>query len=635
MRMLESFFNRLSCLAPRKFALLVAFAMVLGLSPALSQEETSSSAPALTEESFTDLSSKIFANKSFTKLKDGFSAQAIEKIPDPLLRDVASAMKAGKYDVKNRFRVHTAYEPVNILAKRLKTSEYSKYENPTGILFSADEPAIIYMEGIKDDAPQLKVRDFPENKEDSKPLKNGINILSLKNGGMGYISYYTPNYKTAPKIKAHILTGKVNGVFDSSVNKARDWKPILNNTCAPTLDIVGKHVHLVYATEQLKKFCPERGLELINLYDRIITFQHEMMGLIKYKIRPKNRMLGRSIWNGFMHADGMGAAFHYNTLNELADPDKLKKGAWGVAHEFGHVNQTRPGMKWVSTTEVTNNLFSIWTQYQLNPSYINLEDEPHNDGDGNRVKGGRFNSYLNYAIVHGEQWLCQKGPDKMKDYENGGDHFVKLCPLWQLQLFFMVARQSNPQFLPDIFEIVRKTDESKLSNGQMQLNFMKNVCDVTQIDMTDFFVTVGMLKPIDKDMDDYSRAQLTITQEDCDKLIAYAKKYRKPSSPVVHYISRRSVDAYKNKLPVTGTYGQGVEEKPNHTLIVSHDIWKNVTVFEAYKDDKLERITLVGTNYPEDNSATLVQYPDGCTRLEAVAWNGKRTLVFGKRPEAK
>ncbi|MDR2981691.1 MAG: M60 family metallopeptidase, partial [Puniceicoccales bacterium] len=354
------------------------------------------------------------------------------------------------------------------------------------------------------------------------------------------------------------------------------------------------------------------------------------MGLVKYNRVPKNRMLGRVIWKGFMHADGMGAAFHFNTMKELADPDKLPKSSWGVAHEFGHVNQTRPGMKWVSTTEVTNNLFSIRTQYQLHPAYINLEDEMHNDGDGNRVRGGRFNAYLNYAIVHGEQWLCQRGPDKMKEYESGGDHFVKLCPLWQLQLYFMVAKEGNPDFLPDIFEIVRNTDEKGKSNGDLQLAFMRNVCDVTKQDMTDFFVKIGMLKPIDKDMDDYTRGQLTITQKDCDDLIAYAKKYRKPDSPVVYYISRRSVDAYKNKLPVSGSYGQGIEEKGS-TRIISHEVWKNVTVFEAYKGDKLERITLVGTNYPEDNSATLVQYPEGCTRIEAVAWDGTRTLVYGKR----
>lgn len=614
------------------FLLLASVAVWGSPLPAFSQEEP---APLdyskITEESLkTDLP-RYFEDKALTKVK---SKIKVDQIENPFIRQLVTAAKSGQYDVKSRAHTYTAYEPVNILAKRMKTSEYSKYENPTGICFEDDEKVVLYADGIKEEGISLKVRDFRDNKEFSHPIENGINVFPVKNRGLAYISYYTPNFKTAPKIKVHILSGKVNGVFDSSVHKKEDWAKILNGTTCEMLDIVGKQVHLVYSTEKLKEFCPERGLELINLYDELIHMQHQIMGLIKYKKQPKNRMLGRSMWRGFMHADGMGAAFHNDTLKELADPDRLRKGAWGVSHEFGHVNQVRPGMKWVSTTEVTNNLYSIWAQYKMNPAYVNLEDEHHNDGDGNRVKGGRFNAYLNYAIVHGEQWLCQRGPDKMNDYQNGGDHFVKLCPLWQLQLYFMVARQGNPEFLADIFEIVRNTDETKLSNGQLQLNFMKNVCDTTKQDLTDFFVTAGMLKPIDKDMDDYSRAQLTITKADCDKLIRYAKKYKKPASPVIHYISRRSVDAYIKRLPVSGTYGEGVAVKGN-TITVSHDVWKNVTVFEAYKDKELVRITLVGTNFPEDNSATLVQYPEGCTSLEAVSWDGKRTLVYGKRPGGK
>ena len=191
-------------------------------------------------------------------------------------------------------------------------------------------------------------------------------------------------------------------------------------------------------------------------------------------------------------------------------------GTWCIAHELGHVNQIRPGLKWVSTTEVTNNIYSVWCRFLLEPDYLNLEQERVNDGDDNHVLGGRFDSYLNYGIVKGEQWLCQRGQDRMKDYENGGDHFVKLCPLWQLQLYYAVAGHGNawncPDWFADVAQIVRNTDESKLPHGELQLNFMKNVADVVKEDLSDFFVKVGMLKPIDKDMDDYSRAQLTITQ---------------------------------------------------------------------------------------------------------------------------
>ena len=585
----------------------------------------------------------VFADKALTRLKPETTDAQIKAIKNPLLQKLAAALKAGKHDLRNRYKTHEAYEPVKTLARRLKTSDYSKFENPTGIHFAKDDQAVLWVEGAGKEKPELRVRDFGASggKEKSYPLKDGLNIIKLEGGGLGYISYYTERFKTAPKIKVHVITGKVNGVFDSSVNKAEEWKGVLAGAVCDTLDIVGRRVHLVYPVDALRAFCPERGMDLINLYDRIIGIQWEMMGLIKYDRVPKNRMFGRVVWKGYMFADAIGAGFHNNTMKTVANPDTVLEKSWGVAHEFGHVNQARPGMKWNATTEVTNNLYSIWTQYLLHPAANRLEDEMKNDGDGNKVKGGWFNAYLNYAIIHGEQWHCQRGPGAMTNYENGGDLMVKLCPLWQLMLYFMVAKnEGTAEFLPDIFEIVRKMDDGKIAremddekgliSGHYQLAFMRNVCDVNKLDMTDFFITTGMLKPIDKELKDYGLKRLTITQEDCDALVAHAKRYPKPASPVIHYISRRSVEAFRNKLPVQGTYNQGVTAE-GAARIISHAVWKNALVFEAYKGDKLERITLVGTNYPEDNSATLVQFPEGCTRIEAVAWDGTRTLVHGKR----
>lgn len=139
-----------------------------------------------------------------------------------------------------------------------------------------------------------------------------------------------------------------------------------------------------------------------------------------------------------------------------------------------------------------------------------------------------------------------------------------------------------------------------------------------------------MLKPIDQELDDYTCARMTITEADCKNLIAYARKYKKPESPVIYYISVNSAEAYKNRLPVRGVYNQGVTEQGNRR-IVSHDVWKNAVVFETYKDREMVRITMAGTD-SRDNSSTTVPYPEGSTRIEAVSWDGRRTLVYGKRP---
>lgn len=145
-------------------------------------------------------------------------------------------------------------------------------------------------------------------------------------------------------------------------------------------------------------------------------------------------------------------------------------------------------------------------------------------------------------------------------YPYGGDHFVKLCPLWQLLLYYReIVGGEKRDWYGDVAEIVRNTDESQLTNGQLQLNFMRNTMDVVKEDLTDFFIKAGMLKPIDKELDDYARGQMTITQTDCDELVKYASKYPKPATPVLYYLSANSEKSFKDKLAVEGTYNEGVK----------------------------------------------------------------------------
>lgn len=585
----------------------------------------------LSEKDFTGAEASLFRDGFFTELRPGATAARVGTMTNPVLREVATALMAKNFDVPARRRSYEAYEPVEILAKRLKTSAYSKFENPTGIYFDSGDQAVLNVSGLGKNSAKLRVANFGrEGGDQSYPLKDGLNVIPLKNSGLAYVSYYASDFEKAPKLEISVLTGKVNGVFNAPTSTNEDWKRLLAGAFSETIDIVGKQVQLIYPVAELRKSCPERGLELVALYDGIIRDQHEIMGLVKYKRVPKNHILGRVIWKGFMHADGIGAAFINTAMANIADPDKIPSNGWGIAHEFGHVDQTRPGMMWVSTTEVTNNIYSAVSNYRLNPAGMRLEHEKIDGGDGNgNVIGGRFNAYLNSALVAKEQWLCQRGPDKMKGYENGGDHFVKLAPLWQLQLFFAIAGHGPANFYADIYEKVRNTDESRLSNGELQLNFMRNTCDALKLDLTSFFTLVGMLKPIDKDMDDYTRAQLTITQAQCDDLVRYAARYKKPDSPVIFYISANSVDAYKNRAAVQGSADQGVSGEDGKRTI-DHAVWKNVAAFETYRGAELVKIAMTGTG-SKDNSSTLVQYPAGSTRIEAVSWDGKRSLVTGAR----
>ena len=75
---------------------------------------------------------------------------------------------------------------------------------------------------------------------------------------------------------------------------------------------------------------------------------------------------------------------------------------------LGHVNQISPGLKWVSTTEVTNNVYSVCVRYQFGRDSMPLEQEKCNDGNNNNVLGGRFNFISIMVLSKGSSGSAKK-----------------------------------------------------------------------------------------------------------------------------------------------------------------------------------------------------------------------------------
>lgn len=578
----------------------------------------------------------LFSKENLTALKKGVGLKKIEKIKSPAIKETAILLHNNQYPLDDRFKSYEAYLSPFTLAKQLKTSPYSQFENPTGIYFEKGDEAVLWVGDTNGFKIELRVTNWgDENFTDKKyPLKEGYNRLTIEEKGNSYISYFSEAGETNHKIDVHILGGRVNGVFDVEKDDNNRWDSLLANAASPVLDILGKKVQLAYPVESLVRESPGQGFELIQLYDSIITFQHQIMGLVKYNREPKNHIFGRVIWKGFMHADGIGAAFHDNTMKEVANVEKLRKSSWGVAHEFGHVNQVRPGMKWTGTTEVTNNIYSVWTQYLFNPDAPKLEREKLRDYDGPKI-GGRITAYMESAFVHNQPWLTQAGNDRWdreRPRDWGGDHFVKLVPLWQLQLYFAVAGENNswgnPDFYGDIFirAIDAPASEKEEQASYYQLEFIKNACDAAQLDLTDFFEMSRMLYPIDLWVDDYTCSQMTITEADISNVKQYASKYKKPETPVLHYITANSVDIYRNKSTLSGNSGNGFV-KEEDKIVVDNELWENAVAFETYADEKLVKVAFVGAG-SDDLKTTVVHFPEGATSVKAVGWDGERIEVL-------
>ena len=575
---------------------------------------------------------KFFTDITCSELVGGTTVADITQIKNTFLQNIAAYLLAGQYPAEYRVQNYEPYREVSDLAEELKTSTYSQFENMTGMFFEQNEEVIVFVGATNGENLNLRVTDFGQTGDDyTYPLSEGLNVLSMKGKGNGYLGYYTPNYQSASPIKVHIASGQVNGYFDSEKHNDEDGKVLLDNAVSDIMDIRGERVHLAYSVNALRNQCYGRMDELINIYDNIVSSEQSIMGLEKYNRLPKNRMFGRVIWSGYMHADGWGAAFHDDTMGNVANPDNLMKNNWGVAHEFGHVNQVRPGMKWVGTTECTNNIYSAWAQYIYTPNNLRLEHE----NVGGTI-GGRFNAFLNNGLIKGQEWGIQGGPDSNYGIDSdgtwGGDHFVKLAPLWQLHMYYHIAGEGNawhkPYFWAEIFEKVRTTNETGLTDGELQINFVKNACDAVQQDLSDFFIKIGMLKEVDKMFGDYTSAQKKITQAMIDEAISYVSQYPKPETDYIYYISGNCIDAFKNKKQIIGQFNAGVTGST--TKQISHSNWQNVTVFETYVVDELTKITMVGTG-SNGNTYTKVPYPLGSTRIEAVGYDGTRELVYGAR----
>lgn len=573
----------------------------------------------------------IFADEVLSELRPGVTADRIAQIDNPFFRSIASALLNDSYDKEFRVQEYEPYPTLKETARALKTGNYNPFENPTGMYFSSGSDVIVVMGDTGGENLSLRVHNFTNDSDETFILHKGINKLRVKNNGLGYVSYYTTGWKSAKPVKIHIASGKVNGYFDIAKHTAADWQRLVNGAVSSYFDLKGERVNLAFTTQDLRTYCTN-GYELVKVYDELVDMQHEIMGLVKYGCQPKNHMFGRTVASGYF-ADGMGVGIAKDAMDKAADEKTIREYIWGPAHEFGHVNQIRPGLKWLGTTEVTNNVYSALISYHYT-NKISLETEDCRIDASNHELGGRMNCYLTYGVAHGEPWMFQFGQDKMNGYaETGGDHIVKLCPLWQLMLYYRLSDGASWQkrdWYADVAQVVRTTDDAAFSNGEHQLNFMRNTMDKVGEDLTDFFIKAGMLKPIDKTFDDYGVGTITITQEDVDELVEYAKRYPKPASPVIYYISSQSLPAYVKQLDVQGTYGIGITDNGNDTFTVSHNLWKNVTVFETYRGETLDRVTMVGTDSP-DRSTTLVRYPAGSTRIEAVAWDGTRTLVYGSR----
>ena len=613
--------------------------------------------------------SNYFSDDLCTTLRSGVTSS--NGIADADVKALVEAMLADPAGYK-KFRVgeYKAYMTLETLRQKLGVnSYYSSFENPTGIYLKKGESCIVAVSDIGDEPVRLKMRNWLLNNESSSyPLRNGLNFITATTEGNVFVDYYTDDYKSAPEVKMHFINAPVRGYWDQETMDDDDWTKILNNLTeendSSILVVQAKHVQVAYPVFCWKKYCPQpvQVDSLMTMYQQILWAERDMLGVEKYNIEYPNRQFAyvvKEFSGGAMAAGGEGTLTPVYSMDGVMTPDGADLWVWGIAHEFGHTNQVNPGLRWSGCIEVTNNIYSSWAELHVNnvTGYLRLEDEVMTGGEF-RMRGGRMQAYFEEALRKEKPWMLHEGQDFYNETprteevdeidENGNstgkkvtvtkrnyDHFVKLTPFWQLNLWGTKAEKCK-DIIPMTVQGIRTqrstSNFSAIYNtaGKEQMNWMKLACDSAKINLLPFFEKAGMLRPINAHIDSWN----IITEEMINELKNHVARQGYPTpTEEINYINGHNYHIYRDglKLNVAEVHG----ELNGEMVTIQHSMAQNAVAFETYNiNDELIRITMYGLGSDDAHSYTQVLYPssldpsENAAYIMAVGYDGERQRVY-------
>lgn len=557
----------------------------------------------------------LFTDVTCSELKPGITDEDIEACEYPFFKNIAYYMKRDKYPKQFRIASFKAYEYPDRQAAFNKTSPYSMLDNPTGIF--VDAGTMIVMVGEMDKAYlDIRIQDMDApngdgfNSSVTYSLRTGINKIITMKKGLVYIMYHVnDDPANHPEIKVHFASGNINGYFDSSKHTREQWNILVNGAVDNYFDVVGKYAHLTFPVSKLKN--TSNGKDLIDIFDNIVYQEQLFLGLRKYNNNggagtdTDNRMFRNRMYFNVMYGQGdymystsYHTAYNFSTMDNLCSVDQMKTNNWGPAHEVGHSNQTRPGLRWFGLTEVTNNICSMHIQRLYN-NKSRLETTAPNSSYSNYYEHAMTLAFSNNDVFHAKL----------------GDVFDKLVPFWQLELY-MDYVLGKKDFYKDVYEHVR-ANPNLPTDGERQIEFAFICSKAAQLDLTDYFVKWGFLTAGSYAFNDsYTNGKVEVTQTQVNELKNRIKDlgYNAPKHHF-EYICDDNLLVYQN----VGTVVRGTAIRSGSKLTMSG--WQNVVAYEI--TDNAGKIIFVS---PQSSFTVSTTLPEGF-KVNAIAANGTKTQV--------
>ena len=546
----------------------------------------------------------IFTDLSCSELKEGVTKADIIALgaESPVIAVAAATPLMentyGEKDKEFRIRTYDAFSDNTVMFKELYTQMYTAMDNPTGVHVNSGEVMTVCLDkapehqkirlaiyGDNGDEPNYGGGGLGEAANQIVGLRPGVNSFTTTASGMLYVLNTSEDLSQYNEpVKVHILpsAGDVQGFFDLATMKTNEKLQELLDACTYKYFVIrGQYFMFNFHTQSMKRFKKDGKLEDlvsgIKAWDKIICWQHELMGLKKLAPmsnpqkdelvvtwchpRFNNHMMAiSSEGEGYMDASTRRVRFVTSSLGNIITLDRLlsaEDNSWGPAHEAGHDNQQ--AINWRSTTESSNNLFSNYVIYKW----------------GKYGSRGATITDLANSYANPDQPWALYGRSGVATYQNE-DPEIHMRMNWQLWNYFHRCGYDE-EFFPTLFNNLREDplhnefwagDFMKLGDedlGYSQLQYYKMVCKAAQMDFTEFFKVWGFFEPINQAYDQYGTAMYIVTEEMITDAKNWVDAQGWPAAPPIQYIEDRTVksgttysdmgyiDTYKNKVKITKT----------------------------------------------------------------------------------
>lgn len=567
----------------------------------------------------------VFTDLTCTQVKEDATNEQINALP-AYFASLAAMLRNDTYDPwEKEFRIQSyqPYSNVEEWAEKLMTKRYSNLDNPTGIYVEAGDSVVILVGDTHGNSLSVQCIGEEETSDGSKNyvqtaasgetrfLQEGVNKVGFSRKGMLFLMYTADlTDANALPITVHIApgSGKVSGFFDLKKHQTNEkYQELIGKATYKYFCVRGERIMFYFHREQMKQAVPTDILSAINLWDDIIGWEQELMGI--EDVRPSqvnNHLFAISPEGSYMWASDYRIAFVYTYLDNILLKDNVmaaKDNAWGPAHEIGHIHQR--AINWPGSTESSNNLFSNYILYKL----------------GKYCSRGSELSALATARCEKHQgwWNMGSATHQNEDTE------IHMRMNWQLWNYYHRCGYKK-DFWQTLFKLLREDRIVESDPGAAQLKFAMKASQAANENLTDFFEMWGFFEPVDATIEQYGTWNYRVTEAMIKEAKDFMAQFPAPKHAFYYLEDRKNGDVgigdykvgdvgyytrFQDDVKITKEVGYSLSGQ--QVSITNGD---EAVAFEVRKDGKLLYFSnffqfTVPSTIPLDGAAVYAVQADG------------------------